>query len=187
MIKLNHGYGFVKREGFVNTDSFPACNPDVLLNIEQFPWTFEDNSFDYLLMKHVLEHIGATFDCFKQVMQGIYRVPAPAGIIEINVPHYRHDTWWSDPTHVRAFTPLTFQMMSRKQNDEWIAKKANYTMLSYVMDVDFELFQVRQVYDPHWASKEEAGEIAKDQLRTFAKEQWNVLRELQILIKAIKP
>jgi predicted SAM-dependent methyltransferase len=187
MRKLNLGCGFDKREGFVNTDSFPTCNPDVLLNIEQFPWTFEANSFDFILMKHVLEHVGATFDCFKQVMQELYRVTAPGGIIEIHVPHYRHDTWWSDPTHVRAFTHLTFQMMSRKQNDEWIAKKANYTMLSYVMDVDFELVQVRQVYDPHWASKEETGEITRDQLRTFAKEQWNVLQELQILIKAIKP
>ena len=40
---------------------------------------------------------------------------------------------WSDPTHVRAFTPLTFWMMSKKQNDEWIAKRANYTMLAHVM------------------------------------------------------
>jgi hypothetical protein len=40
---------------------------------------------------------------------------------------------------------------------------------------------------PHWAYKEETGEITKDQLRTLAKEQWNILQELQILIKIIEP
>ena len=187
MIKLNLGCGFDKREGFVNADSFPACNPDVLLNIEQFPWAFEDNSFDYVLMKHVLEHVGATFDSFKKVMQELYRVTAPNGIIEIHVPHYRHDTWWSDPTHVRAFTPLTFQMMSRKQNDEWIAKKSNYTMLSYVMEVDFELVQALQAYDPVWAAKVDSGELTKDQIRVLANEHWGVVKELQVQIRAIKP
>jgi hypothetical protein len=119
-------------------------------------------------------------------MQELYRVTAPNGIIEIHVPHYRHDTWWSDPTHVRAFTPLTFQMMSRKQNDEWIAKKANYTMLSYVMDVDFELVQALQAYDPVWAAKVDSGELTKDQIRVLANEHWGVVKELQVQIRAVK-
>lgn len=186
MRKLNLGCGFDKREGFVNADSFPACNPDVLLNIEQFPWAFEDNSFDYVLMKHVLEHVGATFDCFKQVMQELYRVTAPGGIIEIHVPHYRHETWWSDPTHVRAFTPMTFHMMSRKQNDEWIAKRANYTMLSYVMDVDFELVQAIHVYDNLWTSKVDNGEISHEQRRALGNEHWDIVKELHVQLKAVK-
>ena len=99
-------------------------------------------------MKHVLEHVGATFDGFAGIMRELYRVIAPGGTIEIHVPHYRHDTWWSVPTHVRAFTPLTFHMMSKRQNDEWIAKEANYTMLAYLMRVDFEVIEAVQVYDP---------------------------------------
>ena len=186
MRKLNLGCGFDKLEGFVNADCFPACNPDILLNIEQFPWGFEDNSFDYILMKHVLEHVGATFECFKQVMQEIYRVAAPNGTIEIHVPHYRHETWWSDPTHVRAFTPMTFHMMSRKQNDEWIANRKNYTMLSYVMDVNFELIQAIHVYDNIWTSKVDDGEISHEERRVLANEHWNIVKELQVKLKAVK-
>ena len=186
MRKLNLGCGFDKREGFVNADSFKDCQPDVLLNIEQTPWEFADNSFDLILMKHVLEHVGAQFETFKQVMQELYRVTAHNGIIEVHVPHFRHDTWWSDPTHVRAFTPLTFTMMSKKQNDEWIAKRANYTMLAYVMGVDFELVQAVQTYDPAWAVKVERGEISKDQLRGMANQQWGIIKELQVQIRANK-
>jgi len=186
MRKLNLGCGFDKREGFVNADHFPECAPDIQLDIELTPWPIEDNGFDYILMKHVLEHVGADFPAFSRVMRELHRVIAPEGIIEIHVPHFRHDTWWSDPTHVRAFTPLTFQMMSRKQNDEWIAKKANYTMLAYVMQVDFEIVEALQVYDPLWWQKVQAGELTQPQLRAMADQQWGVVKELQVKLKAVK-
>ena len=137
-------------------------------------------------MKHVLEHVGADFATFARVMRELYRVVAPEGIIEIHVPHFRHDTWWSDPTHVRAFTPLTFRMMSKKQNDEWIAKRANYTMLAHVMQVDFEIVEALQVYDPLWWQKVQTGELTQDQLRAMADQQWGVVKELQVKLRAVK-
>ncbi|WP_425989049.1 class I SAM-dependent methyltransferase [Brevundimonas sp. TWP2-3-2] len=186
MRKLNLGCGFDKREGFVNADSFPECDPDVMMDIESFPWPFEDNAFDYILMKHVLEHVGATFDVFTKVMQELYRITAKDGIVEIHVPHFRHDTFWSDPTHVRAFTPLTFEMMSRRRNDDWIARKANYSMIAYAMNVDFEVEHASQTYDSSWVAKEQRGEITREQLRVAANETWNVVKELQIRIRAVK-
>ena len=186
MRKLNLGCGFDKREGFINADNFAECAPDIHIDIEQTPWSLADNSFDYILMKHVLEHVGADFKTFASVLRELYRVIAPGGIIEIHVTHFRHDTWWSDPTHVRAFTPLTFRMMSKKQNDEWIAKRANYTMLAHVMQVDFEITEALQVYEPMWWQKVQAGELSQEQLRAMADQQWGVVKELQIKLKAVK-
>ena len=77
MIKLNLGCGFDKRDGFVNADNFSECEPDVHIDIEQTPWPLADNSFDYILMKHVLEHVGADFKTFACVMRELYRVTAP--------------------------------------------------------------------------------------------------------------
>lgn len=187
MAKLNLGCGFDKREGFVNADSFTECDPDVLMDIETTPWPFEDGAFEYILMKHVLEHVGATFDGFKAVMRELYRITAPDGVIEIHVPHFRHDTYWSDPTHVRAFTPLTFQMMSKAQNDKWIAAKANYSMIAYALGVDFELAEASQVYDQGWLAREAAGEFTRAELRVLAAERWGVVKELHVKLRAIKP
>lgn len=181
------GCGFDKREGFVNADNFAACNPDVMVDLESAPWPFEDDTFEYILMKHVLEHVGATFNSFKSVMRELYRIAAPAGIIEIHVPHFRHDTYWSDPTHVRAFTPLTFQMMSKAQNDIWIATKANYSMIAYALGVDFELAEASQVYDQSWLAREAAGEFTRAELRALAAERWGVVKELHVKLRAIKP
>lgn len=187
MRRLNLGCGFDKRDGWVNADGFEACEPDVLMDLETFPWPFEDNGFDLILMKHVLEHVGASYPVFRQVMRELYRISAPECRIEIHVPHFRHDTFHSDPTHVRAFTPLTFQMMSKSQNDTWIAQRANYSMVAYDMQVDFEVTEAVHVYDQRWLRKERSGEITREQLRQYAEERSNVVKELQIALKAVKP
>lgn len=183
---LNCGCGFDKRPDCINADKFPKCAPDVLFDMERTPWPFRDASFDRILLKHVLEHVGADFPTFSRVMRELYRVTAPEGRIEIVVPHFRHDLWWSDPSHVRAFTPLTFQMMSRRQNDEWIAKRANCTMLAYVMDVDFEVESADLIYDPRWKRKIEQGKVSPTRMRELATQQWGVFVELQVTLRAVK-
>jgi len=187
MNRLNLGCGFDKREGFINADSFQECSPDVLMNIESFPWPFEDDQFDYILMKHVLEHVGASFADFRLVMRELYRVLKPGGRLEIHVPDYRHATYWSDPTHVRPFTVLTFEMMSRKKNDGWIANRANYSMIAYALGVDFEVETAVQVYDPGWLAKETTGQVTRPQLREMAATQWGVVKELHVTLTAVKP
>jgi len=185
-LKLNLGCGFDKREGWLNVDNFESCEPDQLLDIETTPWDLPGNAFDHILLKHVLEHVGADFATFRRVMQEIYRIAAPGGLVEIHVPHVRHDTFWSDPTHVRAFTPMTFKMMSKRQNREWMARRANYTMLALALDVDFEVESMVQVYEPHWWEKVSSGEMTREALRAKAEEAWGVVRELQVRLRAVK-
>jgi len=185
-MKLNLGCGFDKRDGWLNVDNFSECEPDKIVDIEQTPWDLPTNGFELVLMKHVLEHVGATFERFAAVMRELYRITQPDGILEIHVPHFRHDTFWSDPTHVRAFTPLTFRMMSKRQNRDWIAAKANYTMLAFVLDVDFELESASQTYEPSWWKKVEDGVMTRDELRLEADRSWNVARELQFRLRAVK-
>ncbi|MDB5445128.1 MAG: hypothetical protein JWQ97_445 [Phenylobacterium sp.] len=186
-MKLNLGCGFDRREGWLNADGFEGCAPDLLMDLETTPWPLQDDAFEHVLLKHVLEHVGASFDVFAAVMRELYRVTAPGGVVEIHVPHVRHDTFWSDPTHVRAFTPLTFTMMSKRQNRAWIEARANYTMLALVMDVDFEVESVVQVYDPDWTAKVASGEMTQAALRQMAAHSWNVARELQVRLRAVKP
>jgi len=185
--KLNLGCGFDIRPDFVNADSFSESRPVRLPPAPPPDWPFDDGRFDHVLMKHVLEHVGKDFDVFAQIMRNLHRILSPGGILEIHVPHYRHETYWSDPTHVRAFTPLTFRMMSKRQNDEWIAARANYTMLAYVMGVDFEVRQAVQVYDGAYVTAMNERRMTKDEIRRRAETDWGVVRELQFQLEAIKP
>jgi hypothetical protein len=167
-------------------DGFEACKPDRLIDLEQFPWDLPSDYFEQILIKHVLEHLGASFAVFEQVMREIYRVAAAGAMVEIHVPHHKHDNFWSDPTHVRAFTPLTFQMMSRKQCDDWIARGVGNTMLAHLMRVDFEVVEMVQVFDPAWYKRHTDGLMSMEQLREAALMHWGVVREIQVRLRAVK-
>jgi hypothetical protein len=54
------------------------------------------------------------------------------------------------------------------------------------MNVDFELVQALQAYDPVWAAKVDRGELTKDQIRVLTNEQRGVVKELQVQIRAVK-
>jgi hypothetical protein len=183
---LNLGCGFDHRAGWLNVDSFEACKPDRLIDLEQFPWDLPSDYFEQILIKHVLEHLGASFAVFEQVMREIYRVAAAGAIVEIHVPHHKHDNFWSDPTHVRAFTPLTFQMMSKKQCDDWISRGVGNTMLAHLMRVDFEVVEMVQVFDPAWYKRHTDGLMSIEQLREAALMHWGVVREIQVKLRALK-
>ena len=113
-MKLNLGCGQNKQAGYVNTDREPAVQPDVVMDLEKFPWPFEDDSVDEVLAFHVLEHVGATPELFIRIMQELYRVCRKGATVRIAVPHLRHDNFFDDPTHVRAITPMTLELFSRK-------------------------------------------------------------------------
>ena len=56
-LRLNLGCGAKHLEGYINVDKFG--NPDVRLDLETFPWPWEDNSAIAIELRHVLEHLGA--------------------------------------------------------------------------------------------------------------------------------
>jgi SAM-dependent methyltransferase len=185
-MKLNLGCGYDRREGWLNVDAWAPCEPDQVLDIEVTPWDLPSDAFEHVLLNHVLEHVGADFQVFAAILRELYRVTAPGGLVEIRVPHVRHDTFWADPTHVRAFTPLTFHMLSQRQNREWIDQRANYTMIALMIGVDFEVETLGQTYDSRWATRLQAGEVTQEQLRELALERWNVAHELVVNLRAVK-
>jgi len=146
-VKLNLGCGQNRREGYVNVDREPAVEPDVVMDMEDFPWPFDTDSVDEVVANHVLEHIGATTNVFIGVMQEIYRICRAGATIHIAVPHPRHDNFLNDPTHVRAVTPMTMALFSRENCLRWEADGAANSPLALYADVDFRLVDWKAIVD----------------------------------------
>ena len=106
MIKLNLGCGSKILLGYTNIDKFDTYKPDIVHDLEKFPYPFEDNSVNEILLSHVLEHVGQNPDVFNNIIKEFYRICVHGAIINIIVPHPRHDDFISDPTHVRPITVL---------------------------------------------------------------------------------
>jgi predicted SAM-dependent methyltransferase len=112
-LRLNLGCGSDLRDGYVNVDD-GSMWPDVLPpsviahNLNQFPWPFDDNSADEILMWHVLEHLQDT----GAVMREVCRILKPGGKFWGQVPygpsHYGRPQW----QHCRHFVARSFEAMA---------------------------------------------------------------------------
>jgi SAM-dependent methyltransferase len=97
---LHVGCGPVKIPGSIGIDINPESAADVIHNLQDFPYPFPDNAFDLIVCDHVLEHLPH----LPPVLEELHRICAPAGRIEIRVPHFSSIFYYRDPTHVHPFS-----------------------------------------------------------------------------------
>ncbi len=138
-LKLNLGCGEKRIPGYINVDKFGR--PDVNHDLESFPWPWETNSVSDILLIHVLEHLGKDVEIYFGIFKEMYRICNHGAKIKIIVPHFRHQFFYDDPTHVRVVTPLGLQLFSQKLNKVWVEQGAANSPLGLYLDIDFELKQ----------------------------------------------
>ena len=102
MRKLNFGCGMKILPGFVNADIQKGDHVDLSFDFLTFPYPIDSNSFDYILIDNVLEHLPNPTN----VLRELHRILADGGRVEIIVPYYNSYWAYSDPTHVNYFNEL---------------------------------------------------------------------------------
>jgi SAM-dependent methyltransferase len=187
MLKVNLGAGSSKIDGYVSLDKFEFFEPDIVHDLETFPYPFDDNSVDNIIMSHVLEHIGQHPDTFHAIIKELYRICKPAALIDIAVPHPRHDDFISDPTHVRAITPLGLALYDRELNEEWERTNASNSPLALIYNVNFKIRKVKYVPDKIYSDMLDEKKITQDELDLMAKQYNNVIKHTLLQLEVIKP
>jgi len=97
---------------WTNVDMFQNPGVDVVANLEE-PLPFKDESFDFILLVHVLEHVKNKFELLREC----YRVLQPRGTLHIRVPHAYSRCAISDPTHINLFVEESFFHFCQNIND----------------------------------------------------------------------
>jgi hypothetical protein len=185
-VKLNLGCGSNKPAGFIHVDRYAGCAPDLLVDLEQTPWPWANDSIDAVLFHHSLEHLGASVEAFQAIIQELYRVLRAGAEVQINVPHPRHDDFIHDPTHVRPITPAMLMLLNKKANLHLQSAGAPNTPLGMIWNVDFAIKKVEFGLDEHYAGMLADGRISQRELEAFSRERNNVIREIRILMLAVK-
>ncbi len=183
-LKLNLGCGARPREGYVNVDKYGS--PDVLHDLETFPWPWKDSSVREVVLTHVLEHLGEKTEGFLKIMQELYRIGEANAEIHIVVPHPRHDDFLSDPTHVRVITLDGLNLFSKSKNKEWIRNGYANSPLGVYLDVDFEVVRTAYVLESEWDRKLSAKEMTEGEIMYAMRTYNNVVKETQIVLKVVK-
>ena len=104
-IKLHVGCGKNYKKGFVNLDLSKDVKADVYHNLNNYPYPFKDNTFDYIYADNVLEIL----DDIIKPLEELCRISKKDAIIEIIVPLAPTAHAFRDPTHKQFYTYRTFE------------------------------------------------------------------------------
>jgi SAM-dependent methyltransferase len=120
-------------------DHDPNCGADVVHDLEQYPWPFEDNSFDECHAYCVLEHLGQQGDykSFFATFAEIYRILKPGGILGAFCPSWQSEWAWGDPSHTRIISPASLVFLDREQYHNQVGRTA-MTDFRWLWKGDFE-------------------------------------------------
>lgn len=101
--KLNIGCGNDIRPGWTNLD-LVDYGGNTIADLNKYPWQFPENSFDYILCSHILEHL----QNFNAVVTELYRIASPGAEIEVRVPFFLSTKYYGDPDHRIPFGIRSF-------------------------------------------------------------------------------
>ncbi len=103
-MKINLGCGKDVKGGWTNCDHHPLPGVDVVMDLDTFPWPFDNDSASDIFASHIYEHVGKPIDFVLEC----WRVLKPGGRLTIICPHWTSENAFTDPTHVRFVTDRTF-------------------------------------------------------------------------------
>lgn len=98
-IRLNLGCGRFPTPGWLNVDSTPLPEVDVVVDLESGSLPFDDDSVVEMAGSHLLEHIRNSLG----LMQELHRIAKPDARAIFRVPYGSSDDADTDPTHVRRY------------------------------------------------------------------------------------
>jgi hypothetical protein len=99
---LDLGCGRNKQPGAIGVDNVSLETVDVVHDLLSVPYPFPPGCAVEIILSHVLEHFSLTD--INLIMNEVYRLLSPHGVVTISVPHAFSVAFHSDPTHKTRFT-----------------------------------------------------------------------------------
>ena len=112
-LKINLGCGNKKLPDHINIDNSEHCSPDILLDLENTPYPFLENTVSTIRLKSVLEHLPVDPKRFFSIIQELYRICENNALIYIECPHPSHRWQVVDFTHQKPIHIERLQMLDK--------------------------------------------------------------------------
>lgn len=107
---INLGCGTAPSEStdtieFVNVDIADLEGVDIVHDLNVFPYPFESESIDIIIMNDILEHLNNPID----VLMEVWRILKKGGKCVLRLVYWNCYYTFSDPQHRHAFTEMYFE------------------------------------------------------------------------------
>jgi SAM-dependent methyltransferase len=121
-IRLNLGSGGPGGNGRYGVDCVALDGVDIIADLNEPLDLLPDDCADYVYSRHAVEHVAN----FMALIEEIWRITKPDGLIEIIAPHFSNPYGYSDPTHVRFFGLYTMAYFAEAINQPGTRKVPEY-------------------------------------------------------------
>lgn len=108
IISLDIGGGLDPQKNFIIIDEKELPSVDIVLDYEQYPYPFSDNSVDFIKLHNVLEHISREKKGMIRFMDEMWRILKYDCQIAIATPYGGSYEYFRDPTAVNMVNEATF-------------------------------------------------------------------------------
>lgn len=184
--KLNLGSGYQKKEGFLNIDISPTCEPELCLDLARSVWPWPENSVSEVVADFSLEQMGENISHLEHVFKELHRVCANEAKIFIRGFHPRHDQFLLNPLCVHRLSPEFFHLLSVSQNLQQIASGAHDDCFGLKWSIDFEVTRFKFLISPVFQKAIESGSLSEQELRERMMFQNNVCQAYEVDLKVLK-
>lgn len=115
-LKIDLGCGGSHRDGFIRVDNVACCHPDVLMDMQDYVKTLEDDSVSIAIASHSIEFLDG--DEIYAFTNELHRIVKAEGILEISVTCIIlsngaiNPRAWTVPLLKTHFSPDTFKVFT---------------------------------------------------------------------------
>jgi hypothetical protein len=129
-LRLDLGCGRNKRAGFIGVDAVAFVGVDLIFDLRQEIWPWQDNSVQEIFAGHFIEHLtGRERIAF---FNSLFRVMATGASATLITPHWSHECAYGDPTHEwPPVTSWTYHYLNRAWREAHAAH-VGYTCDFYI-------------------------------------------------------
>ena len=101
----------------VTLDFVDTHKPDVVHDLDVYPWPFPDNTFQEVHGYELVEHLGrqGDFRAFLAFFSEVWRILKPGGVFAGTCPSWRSMWAWGDPGHTRVVTSGSLAFLSQQE------------------------------------------------------------------------
>lgn len=99
------GSGEIRRPGALHVDRNSEARPDVVHDLDHYPWPLSGDQFEHVSAEHVLEHLAEP----DRALREIHRVSVSGALVDVVTPHYSSPESWNDLTHRYHFGLAAFR------------------------------------------------------------------------------
>ena len=139
---LEIGSGIKKRPGSVTVDISKEVNPDIVHDLNIYPYPFLDNEFDEIYCEDIL----LSLENFFLTMKEIHRILKLDGIVKISNPYFRSRYAYIHPEIKNLFSINSFNFFNKEHH---IFRKYKY--VNFIFKIEKMTFNENTTHN--WYSR----------------------------------